>query len=121
MTKARIRAADVVRDVRSGMSEVDLQRKYDLTPAGIQYVLRRSVETGLMTSMELYERTPLSESEVMRAFDTSSDGALRCRLCGRRLPDGNDDCPSCQDITASLGACRRTLYIFARGRYRACS
>lgn len=102
MTKSKIRVLDVVHDVRDQMSDADLQSKYQLTPQALRYVLGRSVDAGLLSVMELLERTSLSESAVMMAFGEANEHILRCRDCGQVLPDEDQQCPYCAELAQNL-------------------
>jgi hypothetical protein len=59
---------DVVRDVQGGMEDTLLMEKYDLNPKQLETMLRKLLEAGLITHMQLYERTSVSDSLITRAF-----------------------------------------------------
>jgi recombinational DNA repair protein RecR len=96
--KIRIRASEVVRDLRAGMSDPELMEKYRLIPELLQYVFRRLVEAGMMTELEFYERTRLSESTLFRAFSDESGECLKCHRCGRTLTE-EEVCGFCKAIS----------------------
>jgi ankyrin repeat protein len=102
VNRSKIRAADVVNDVRAQMSDDELQSKYQLTPEALRIILRSSVEAGLMGVMELWERTSISESSVMRAFGEAKEEVIRCRDCGRLLPDEDHACHHCAALAKHL-------------------
>ncbi len=64
----RIKAKKVVRDIQAGMNDVLLMEKYQLSPKQLQHVLEKLVEADLITYMQLYERTRLSETMITKAF-----------------------------------------------------
>lgn len=59
---------DVARDVQGGMGDAHLMEKYNLNPKQFDSVLRKLVEADLITHMQLYERTSVSDSQIIRAF-----------------------------------------------------
>ena len=61
------KAMDVARDVQEGMG-TPLMEKYHLNAKQLESVLRKLVEADLITHMQLYERTSLSDSQITRAF-----------------------------------------------------
>lgn len=101
MKKRVIHTGEIIRDIRSGMSDTDLGQKYRVTPKGLQFILTRLSELGLVSDLELYERTSLSESDVSRAF-SNSDTIYKCPVCGKRVPPSVDECPSCEAVTENF-------------------
>jgi Fe2+ or Zn2+ uptake regulation protein len=98
--KIRIRASEVVRDLRAGLSDKELMQQYRLTPKLLRYVLRKLVEAGRITEMEFYERTMLSESSLFKAFSDGSHESLKCHRCGRTLTEEDVVCSFCTTISA---------------------
>ncbi|MFC1834563.1 hypothetical protein ACFL2Q_07500 [Thermodesulfobacteriota bacterium] len=68
MAKRRIRAVDLAGDVHAGINDVALMEKYGLERQQLQDLLKRLLEAGLITHLQLYERTSLSDSDIIRAF-----------------------------------------------------
>ena len=64
----KVNAKNVVRDVHGGMGDTVLMEKYRLNPKQLESVLRQLVEADLITHMQLYERTSISDSQITRAF-----------------------------------------------------
>ena len=63
-----LKAMDMAKDVHSGMGDTLLMLKYSLNPKQLEGVLRKLLEADLITHMQLYERTSLSDSPITRAF-----------------------------------------------------
>ncbi len=61
-------ANDVARDVQGGMGDAHMMEKYQLNPKQLDSVLRKLFEADLITHMQLYERTSVSDSQITRAF-----------------------------------------------------
>lgn len=59
------------------MSDEQIMEKYSVTLRQFEKLLWRLVDAGAITEMELYERTSVSESTVVRAF-TETKEALEC-------------------------------------------
>jgi hypothetical protein len=72
--KARtIKGKELVKDIRSGMSDFELSEKYGLTVQDFDRVLGYLVDAGLITKGELQDRQQLSDSQILRAFVESFD------------------------------------------------
>lgn len=98
--KRKVPAHELAADVRAGWSDEKLREKYDVPPGVLHYLLKRLVHSGLITEMELFERTALSESDLFRAFSDQSKTILNCPICGKPFPDGEDQCWNCDTITS---------------------
>ncbi len=68
MEKRKIKAVKIASDVHAGMGDTYLMEKYDLTAKQLEQVLRKLLEVNLISDMQLYERTSLSDSQITRAF-----------------------------------------------------
>ncbi len=53
-SKRIIEAKDIVRDIRSGMSDTQLMTKYDLSSKGLQSAFQKLVDNRIMTVQEVY-------------------------------------------------------------------
>jgi hypothetical protein len=69
--KQAIKAKELIKDVRSGMTVPQLTDKYQLSQEALDRVLRYLVEAGLITCEQLGECRQLSDSQIIRAFVTS--------------------------------------------------
>ncbi len=54
MNKSIIRARDIVRDIRSGMSDAELMAKYELSPKGLESAFTKLLNSRIVTVEELY-------------------------------------------------------------------
>jgi hypothetical protein len=68
VAKKTVKGKKIARDVHAGMGDTALMEKYGLTPRQLEKVLRMLLDYDLITHMQLYERTSLSDSTVTRAF-----------------------------------------------------
>ena len=66
--KRKIKAKPFVRDLRDGMSDGKLMEKYFLSPDQLQKVFQRLVDAGAIDEMELFMRTSLDDSTIIKAF-----------------------------------------------------
>jgi hypothetical protein len=66
--KRKIKAKPFVRDLRDGMSDGKLMEKYLLSPDQLQKVFQRLVDAGEIDEMELFMRTSLDDSTIIKAF-----------------------------------------------------
>ena len=67
--KRKIKAKKIARDVKDGMGDYELMDKYRLSREKLDEVLRRLVEAGWITEMQLFERSTLTDSAISKAFD----------------------------------------------------
>ncbi len=98
MNKRNISGQSVVQDLRAGFTDSQLQEKYRIRPEAVPYLMRRLVDAGLMTDLEMYQRKSLSESDLMRAFKGADEAILRCPVCGCQLPEENVPCAQCERL-----------------------
>jgi outer membrane protein assembly factor BamB len=68
MAKVKINAAQVLRDIRSGVDDPELMGKYNLSAKGLQSLFRKLVDAKLLTEAELDVRAPLRENTVVVDF-----------------------------------------------------
>ncbi len=68
MKKRTINAKMVARDVQAGMGDTVLVSKYQLSAKQLESVLRKMVDADLISHLQLYERTSLSDSQITKAF-----------------------------------------------------
>ena len=64
---------EFVRDIRSGMTDLEMSEKYGLTVYDFDRVLEYLVDVGLITKGEQLERQHLSDSQIIRAFVESCE------------------------------------------------
>jgi len=72
MAKRKIRARDIVNDIRAGLEDGALMHKYRLTAKGIQRIFLKLLESNLITQVELSSRMSqhddTAEIEDLREF-----------------------------------------------------
>jgi len=68
MEKRKIKAKEVAKDIHAGMGDTLLMEKYDLSAKQLEIVLRSLVDIDLISHMQLYERTTLSDTQITKAF-----------------------------------------------------
>jgi hypothetical protein len=99
-TKPKIKAADAVRDLRSGMTDPDLMEKYGLSAKGLQSLVQKLIDARALTYAEIHlrragyqdtvviqrmdeddfiedVRSGMPDSELMKKYTLSSDGLRR--------------------------------------------
>jgi hypothetical protein len=68
MAKRTISGKAIAADVFEGVGDTLLMERYNLTPNQLEAVLRKLLDANLITEMQLYERTSLSDSIITKAF-----------------------------------------------------
>jgi len=86
MEKRKIKAKEVAQDIHAGMGDSPLMEKYGLSTKQLETVLRKLLEADLITHMQLYERTTLSDTQITKAF---VDTQAAIKELDRAGPDAN--------------------------------
>ena len=68
MAKRTINGKAIAADVVAGMGDAWLMERYRLTSNQLEQILRKLLDANLITDMQLYERTTLSDSMITKAF-----------------------------------------------------
>jgi hypothetical protein len=68
MAKRTINGKVIAADVGEGMTDALLMERYNLTSNQLELVLKKLYDANLITDIQLYERTTLSDSIITRAF-----------------------------------------------------
>ncbi len=68
MTARKIKAQDLVKNIRDGLDDQALMKKYSLNSKQLDQLLGKLVEADFITVVELHERARLSDTQVTRAF-----------------------------------------------------
>jgi signal transduction histidine kinase/ActR/RegA family two-component response regulator len=61
----KIKAAEIIRDIRDGMSDSGLMEKYKLSAKGLQNLFRQIVDARIMQPSEIFGRTPSYDNWVL--------------------------------------------------------
>jgi hypothetical protein len=73
MSSRTIKAKKISKDVHRGLNDSELMNKYQLTQKQLQKILQTLFNANLITDMQLYERTQLSETQFYKAFSDAND------------------------------------------------
>lgn len=99
MAKPKIRAKEIMADIKAGMDDAWLMEKYGLSPKGIITLMSRLIWEGLMTPEELEARRSLAKTVYMPVYQCPSCGDIqytkteKCPRCGTRLKNVNEKKP----------------------------
>ena len=63
-TKRTIKAKDIVNDIRSGMTNLQLMEKHNLSSKGLQSIFTKLMDAKAVKDRELDGRTPLADDTV---------------------------------------------------------
>jgi ankyrin repeat protein len=101
MSDQKISVEDFLSDFRLGFNDKALQQKYRIDRKSLMDTFRVLLDRGLITDLEFYTRSSLTESDFSRAFEDESEGVLKCPNCGERLPpDGL--CTTCSHALTTV-------------------
>lgn len=65
----KISVKQVLRDIRSGMDDEELMKKYNLSNRQVQRLFRKMIAEGFVSPMELANRLCVTKSQVTEAID----------------------------------------------------
>ncbi len=65
----KISVKQVLQDIRSGMDDEELMKKYNLSNRQIQRLFRKMIAEGFVSPMELANRLCVTKSQVTEAID----------------------------------------------------
>jgi rubrerythrin len=91
MAKKKIKARELLSDVRAGLDDEALMQKYSLSARGVLQALNKLIAHGLMSPEEFIERRSLAKTVYMPVFTCSACGNTqfskveKCPRCGARL------------------------------------
>jgi hypothetical protein len=69
----RIKANEMSVDVHAGLNESQLMEKYGLSTTQLEAMLRKLLESDLITHMQFYERTSLSVSQLFGVHNDAGE------------------------------------------------
>ncbi len=91
MAKIKIRAKELLADIRAGMDDAGLMEKYGLSAKGVLRAKARLISEGVMSPSELADRRSLAKTVYMPVFECKSCGDThfskveKCPRCGARI------------------------------------
>ena len=99
--KRKIKGQDVIRDIRSGMTDSQLMDKYELSLTGLQKVFRKLVDAEALSIKEIYGRNPLREDSVVIDLDDISFAPESPLDCLIPIRDATN--PECRGAVCEIG------------------
>lgn len=94
VAKKKIKAKELLNDIRAGMDDESLMHKYGLSAKGILQAMNRLIWEGLMSPCELSERKSVAKTVYMPIF--------KCSFCGDIQFTRSDKCPHCGSFLKNL-------------------
>jgi hypothetical protein len=94
--KRKINAKAAVKDIRSGMADSDLRKKYGLSANALDALFSKLIGAGLLNQYDLDQRTTPKDRFVHVAW--------KCPACGSSQMKPYPECPECGVIVAKYAA-----------------
>ena len=66
--------AEFLEDMRSGLGDLVLMKKYKLSETGLTKVLGELLRRGFLSASQLAERSTIRDSQIMKAFVEDKEG-----------------------------------------------
>jgi len=95
-TPKKINAKAIMTDLRDGLSDADLMKKYDLSFQGLQDLFSKLVEAKLATQAYFSKRAMSQMGAPIQQDETTST----CPYCGYTTAQKIKRCPRCQQDTS---------------------
>jgi DNA-binding MarR family transcriptional regulator len=73
--KIQISVKQVLQDIRSGMDDEELMKKYNLSNRQVQRLFRKMIAEGLVSPLEMANRLCVTKSQVTEAIDQMKKAA----------------------------------------------
>ncbi len=102
MEKRKITARDILKDIRAGVDDSVLMKRYSLSAQGLQSVFNKMVQARIVSEEELDARVPLSARTV-------DIGLFICPACGNIRGKEFTECPRCGFIPLGPAKREKTL------------
>jgi uncharacterized protein (DUF433 family) len=119
-TKRTIKAEEIVKDLRAGMTDSGLMEKHRLSAWGLQDLFDQLLRVGLIEQSELDQRMSSVDSTVEvegvleqaamerspKASETGLHHPWTCPVCGTAQPKEPERCPNCGVVVSAADASR---------------
>lgn len=69
-----VNIAEFLEDMRSGLGDLGLMKKYKLSETGLTKVLGELLRRGFLSASQLAERSTIRDSQIMKAFVEDKEG-----------------------------------------------
>ena len=96
--KKTVKAKEVLADIRDGLSDPALMEKYKLSEKGLESLLNKLVDAGVLAQAERDDRNSAGPADIEMAW--------KCPACGFAQRREYAECPECGVIVAKFEALR---------------
>lgn len=94
MEKKRVKASEVLADIRGGLTDQALMQKYGLSEKGLDSLFKKLLASGLFEQSEWENRKAVSEKIIEIAW--------KCPACGKPQTREYRECPACGVIVSKF-------------------
>jgi len=99
--KRKISAREILADIRSGMDDSQLKRRYGLSDAALASVCRKLVQAGVLTEAEILNRSR-SEADVAESYGRPKTTEWQCPACNAVSSVEAPECPACGVVVSKF-------------------
>jgi hypothetical protein len=99
-SKPQVSAKDVLADIRAGLTDPQLSKKYGLSAKGLQSLITKLIKMGLIKHAELSQRP---RGAGLPVEQPTSPGRFTCPACGLHQEKHFSECPRCGVIPVKYG------------------
>lgn len=71
-SKRKIKANDLVIDIKAGLSDPQLMNRYDINSRQLEYLLHQLVDKGVVSQSQIEARAKLADTSITRAYVETS-------------------------------------------------
>ena len=106
--KVQVKAKDVLRDIRAGMSDKNIMEKYRLSEMGLASLFKKLKKQGLIRRSDVGRGKP-ADSPPQPPTELIKKDPWRCPACGSEFDDQFDECPQCGIVVAKYSGQHQPL------------
>ncbi len=66
--RRQISSRTMVADIKKGFTDLELMKKYDITPRQLEYLFKKLIDVGRLQPSDFYNRSSLTGSSITKAF-----------------------------------------------------
>jgi hypothetical protein len=93
-TKRKIKAKEIIQDMRAGQTDLEIMAKHELSPKELEHVLEELVRIDAISRSEV-DRRASGDARPDYEVETRHAHFVTCTSCGKEYPQDLGECPEC--------------------------
>ncbi|MBI4964827.1 MAG: zinc ribbon domain-containing protein [Desulfomonile tiedjei] len=108
--KRKISAKQIVADIRAGLDDARLQRKYGLSHEALESVYGKLIRAGALKEVEIRGRLASGSGENEESQEKGPTPGPLCPSCNAPVPTGSAECPKCGIVLSKFAPIEEPAY-----------